>query len=106
MPAFTKTVSSLSKAELLSAAATFHFDATGSVNDLRARLKAHMANPDHAPLFTRRERAEWPGRSESPDPSSWHGIGGGAPGQSRSASRSTPTATATPPPFKIPAPNR
>jgi hypothetical protein len=66
MPAFTKTVSSLSKAELLSAAATFHFDATGSVNDLRARLKAHMAankaaimaNPDHAPLFTRRERAE------------------------------------------------
>jgi hypothetical protein len=36
MPAFTKAVSSLSKAELLSAAAAFHFDATGSVNDLRA----------------------------------------------------------------------
>ncbi|KAJ7921788.1 hypothetical protein B0H13DRAFT_2414142 [Mycena leptocephala] len=43
MPAFTKTISSLSKAELLSAAATFHFDATGSVDDLRTRLKAHMA---------------------------------------------------------------
>ncbi|KAJ7919765.1 hypothetical protein B0H13DRAFT_1868179 [Mycena leptocephala] len=43
MPASAKTVSSLSKAKLLSAAATFHFDATGSVNDLRARLKAHMA---------------------------------------------------------------
>ncbi|KAJ7911194.1 hypothetical protein B0H13DRAFT_1876055 [Mycena leptocephala] len=51
--------SPLSKAKLLSAAATFDFDATGSVNDLRARLKAHMAankaaimaNPGHAPFL-------------------------------------------------------
>ncbi|KAJ7835812.1 hypothetical protein B0H14DRAFT_2590016 [Mycena olivaceomarginata] len=97
----------LSKPQLISAAATFHFDATGTFDALRARLEAYMtankaaimANPDQAPLFTRREREEWAARSESPDPPSWHGIGsGGRPTPSFQSDHNGYTPNNTPPP--------
>jgi hypothetical protein len=67
MPLFPKTVSGLNKSQLLSAAATFDFDATGTTDALRLRLRAYveankaaiMANPDHCPLFSKKDRDAW-----------------------------------------------
>lgn len=63
MPTFTKTVSQLTRPDLLSAANVFSLDATGSVAALRARLKAHidanehfMGNSNYYPLFSREQR--------------------------------------------------
>ncbi|KAJ7691694.1 hypothetical protein B0H14DRAFT_2651939 [Mycena olivaceomarginata] len=67
MPLFPKTVSGLNKSQLLSAAANFDFDATGTTDALRLRLRAYveankaaiMANPDHCPLFSKKDRDAW-----------------------------------------------
>ncbi|KAJ7804753.1 hypothetical protein B0H14DRAFT_3773574 [Mycena olivaceomarginata] len=67
MPLFPKTVSGLNKSQLLSAAATFDFDATGTTDALRLRLRAYveankaaiMANADHCPLFSKKDRDAW-----------------------------------------------
>jgi hypothetical protein len=67
MPQFTKTVSQLSRAQLLSAATAFQLDNTGSVTALRARVKAHidshedlMGDPDYRPLFSPTQRRRYP----------------------------------------------
>ncbi|KAJ7602375.1 hypothetical protein FB45DRAFT_1015492 [Roridomyces roridus] len=88
MPAFTKTVSGLTKPILIMAANAFQLEATGSATELRARVKAYMetnkaaimANPHHAPLSSRKEREDWANREPSLAPSSWHGILGSAQG--------------------------
>lgn len=81
MPAFTKTVSQLTRPDLLSAANVFSLDATGSVAALRARLKAHidanehfMGNSNYYPLFSREQRAHWDARTPSPTPPPWGGF--------------------------------
>ncbi|KAJ7501372.1 hypothetical protein B0H11DRAFT_2373528 [Mycena galericulata] len=81
MPHFSKTVSQLTRDELVSAANVFDLDTTGSVTALRARVKAHiddnehyMGNANYWHLFTRRQRNSWSNRSPSPTPSSWGGI--------------------------------
>ncbi|KAJ7636339.1 hypothetical protein FB45DRAFT_906408 [Roridomyces roridus] len=86
MPAFTKTVSSLTKPMLIAAANAFQLDATGTATEIRARVKSYMedhkaeimASPDHAPLFSRKEREDWANRE--PTPSSWNGIPGSVAG--------------------------
>ncbi|KAJ7619251.1 hypothetical protein B0H17DRAFT_1340801 [Mycena rosella] len=79
MPRFTKTVSQLSRPELLSALTTFAEDTTGSATALRARLKAYidanedlMGDTDYWHLFTREQRTRYANRPPTPPP--WDGI--------------------------------
>jgi hypothetical protein len=76
MPTFNKTVSQLTRAELLSATAAFGLDSSGAVTALRARVKAHlkdnedlMDNPDYVRLFTPAQRALY-----ATYPAPWGGI--------------------------------
>ncbi|KAJ6502854.1 hypothetical protein C8R47DRAFT_217404 [Mycena vitilis] len=82
MPTFTKTVSQLNRAELVSAANIFNLDAGGLVTILRARIKAHidenqhyMDNPNYEHLFSRHQRAQYATRARTPTPPPWNGIG-------------------------------
>ncbi|KAJ7845503.1 hypothetical protein B0H14DRAFT_3454935 [Mycena olivaceomarginata] len=79
MPQFNKTVSQLARPQLLSAATAFGLEASGSVIELRKRLKAYLAqnedlmdNPDYRPLFSRAQRACFDSY-----PPAWGGIDSG-----------------------------
>ncbi|KAK7006802.1 hypothetical protein R3P38DRAFT_2775896 [Favolaschia claudopus] len=103
MVQFDTTVSQLKRAQLVSAADEFQLDNTGSVIELRKRIKAHieanlqyMDNPDYARLFPRHQRLEWDARSHhSPTPPPEGGSGGGGPESQRSQS---PDGHGPPPP--------
>src|ERR1700742_4070555 len=86
MAQFTKTVSQLSRAELLAVADNFELANTGTVTTLRKRIKSHiddnehyMDHPRYAPLFSPQQRARHAARSVSPTPPPWGGIGAETP---------------------------
>ncbi|KAJ6526687.1 hypothetical protein B0H19DRAFT_1275541 [Mycena capillaripes] len=78
MPLFKKTVSQLTRAELLLALGEFDIeDISGNISALRTRLKAHLAanedlmdNPDYISLFSREQRTRY-----AEYPPAWGGIG-------------------------------
>lgn len=77
MAHFIKTVSQLTRDELLSAADNFDLSQTGNVTTLRKRVKAHidanehyMNNPRYIGLFSRQQRARYAARTASPTPPS------------------------------------
>ncbi|KAK6995855.1 hypothetical protein R3P38DRAFT_3425598 [Favolaschia claudopus] len=85
MVQFDTTVSQLKRAQLVSAADEFQLDNTGTVVELRKRIKDHieanldyMDNPNYARLFPRHQRLEWEARSDhnSPSPPPGGELGG------------------------------
>jgi hypothetical protein len=95
MAHFTKTVSQLTRDELLSAADNFDLAQTGNVTTLCKRVKTHidanehyMDNPRYVRLFSPQQQARYAAHSASPTPPPWGGIGAGTPDSDNSSSES------------------